>query len=422
MTAHVIVVGAGTAGLMAAYELAGAGRSVTILEARERCGGRIHSLAASGFGCAAELGAEFVHGEAPVTRELLRKAGLSLQTVKGTRWIFEGGTLSRRAPADEHAGELQAALRALTHDMSVAEFLRRDFAGARYDRLRRSIERMVESYDAADPQRASILALRDEWMAGDRGPQARVVGGYGALVDFLAAACRRHGVVIRFGAVVTALEDGGGGIVACCADGSAHEGAAAILTVPLPLLKKIALPPAAQEKTKAAADIAFGNVIKLLLRFDSRWWLAARRELADLTFLLSEQPIPVWWTQYPDELPLLTGWFGGPKTSTLALLGEQELIEAGLASLAAIFGRPVERLRPHLRAARAIDWAQDSFAKGAYSWATTATRTAQAALTRHDGGAILFCGEALYCGRDMGTVEAALANGRDCARAVLGGA
>jgi len=281
---------------------------------------------------------------------------------------------------------------------------------------------MVESYDAADPQRASILALRDEWMAGDRGPQARVVGGYGALVDFLAAACRRHGVVIRFGAVVRSLEDGGGRVVARCADGSAHEGDAAILTVPLPLLKEIALPTAAQEQAKAAADIAFGNVIKLLLRFDSRWWLAARRELADLTFLLSEQTIPVWWTQYPDELPLLTGWFGGPKTSTLAQLGEQELIEAGLASLAAIFGSPVERLRPHLKAARAIDWAQDPFAKGAYSWATTATRTAQAALTRHDGGAIVFCGEALYCGRDMGTVEAALANGRDCARAMLRGA
>ena len=48
---------------------------------------------------------------------------------------------------------------------------------------------------------------------------------------------------------------------------------AAILTVPLPLLKEIALPRAAREKVAAAADIGFGNVIKILLRFDSRWWL-----------------------------------------------------------------------------------------------------------------------------------------------------
>ena len=82
----------------------------------------------------------------------------------------------------------------------------------------------------------------------------------------------------------------------------------------------------------------------------------------------------------------------------------------------------MERLRPHLQAARAIDWAQDPFAKGAYSWATTATRRAQAALTKHDDGAIFFCGEALYQGREMGTVEAALANGRDTAHAIIRGA
>ena len=422
MAEHIIVVGAGAAGLMAACELAGAGRRITILEARNRCGGRIHSLGAHEFGCAVELGAEFVHGEAPVTHEVLRKAGLALQTIQGTRWMAEGGgKLSRRDFANEHEGDLQAALQTLTHDMSVAEFLRKNFADTKYEGMRRSIERMVEGYDAADPQRASIFALREEWMGGDRGEQARIVGGYGALVDHLAAECRRHGVTIRFGAVVTALEDGGGKIAARCADGGTHEGDAAILTVPLPLLKEIALPPAAREKV-AGADIGFGNVIKLLLRFDSRWWLTARRELADLTFVLSEQTIPVWWTQHPDELPLLTGWYGGPKTKALAHLSEHELIETGLSSLAAIFGWPVERLRPHLQAARAIDWAQDPFAQGAYSWATTATRRAQAALTRDDGGAIFFCGEALYRGRDMGTVEAALANGRDTAQAIIRGA
>jgi monoamine oxidase len=418
---HIIIVGAGAAGLMAACELAGAGKRVTILEARNRCGGRIYSLTVTDFGCAAELGAEFVHGEALVTRDVLRKAGLALQTIEGTRWSSESGALSRRGPADEHMPELQAALSALTHDSTVAEFLRQNFADARYDQMRHSIERMVEGYDAADPERASIFALRDEWMGNDRGAQGRIAGGYGALVDHLAAECRRRGVTIRFGAVVSEIEDMGGRIVARCTDGSAHEGTTAILTVPLPLLKEIALPPAARDKANAASDIGFGNVIKLLLRFDSRWWLAVRRELADLTFLLSQQKIPVWWTQYPGELPLLTGWFGGPKTKALAHLGEQELIDLGLASLAAIFGQPVQRLRPHLQAARAIDWAQDPFAKGAYSWATTATRSAQAALTRHDGSAILFCGEALYQGRDMGTVEAALANGRDCARAMLRG-
>jgi monoamine oxidase len=118
--------------------------------------------------------------------------------------------------------------------------------------------------------------------------------------------------------------------------------------------------------------------------------------------------------------PVLTGWFGGIRTEALVDLSEQQLIEAGLASLAGIFGLDAKPLSRQLVAAQAINWSHDPFARGAYSYATPRTRAAQAVLSKRDDGVILFSGEALYGGRDMGTVEAALASGLATARALLG--
>ena len=77
------------------------------------------------------------------------------------------------------------------------------------------------------------------------------------------------------------------------------------------------------------------------------------------------------------------------------------------------------QVRRELVAGTAINWGNDPFARAAYSYATPKTRQALATLKQADDRPILFSGEALYAGRDMGTVEAALASGLATARTLL---
>jgi monoamine oxidase len=417
---HFLIVGAGASGLMAARELARAGKSVTILEARERCGGRIYPLPVEQFGYAAEGGAEFVDGSAPITRALVREARLSLAPLAGTRWSTRGGTLAPGGRRFPHADRLHQALAELKTDLPVAEFLERYFSDRQFSELRREITRMLEGYDAADPARISTFALRDEWLERGLGPQGRIAGGFGALIAFLVSECRRHGAAIHLGAAVAAIEASRGRVAARCRDGSVHEADAAILTVPLPLLSEIALPREAGEKTALVSDMGFGNVVKILLRFKTNWWADHDgRNLADLSFLFSDNArVPTWWTQHPASHPVLTGWFAGPKADTVPRLSASELVDMGLASLAEIFALPLERITQELVASTAINWGNDPFARGAYSYATPQTRQAQSILKKSDG-LIFFSGEALYAGPDMGTVEAALASGRETAQTIL---
>lgn len=89
----VIVLGAGAAGLAAARDLTRAGLTVTVVEARGRVGGRVHTRD-SALAVPLELGAEFVHGEAKVTFDVIRAAGLLAAELPDTHHRSTNGRLA----------------------------------------------------------------------------------------------------------------------------------------------------------------------------------------------------------------------------------------------------------------------------------------------------------------------------------------
>src|SRR5205814_8765749 len=94
-TADVLVLGAGAAGLAAAQELSQAGLRVSVIEARDRIGGRIFTQHVPGHPLPIELGAEFIHGRAPESFALVEQAGLLVYEINGERWLARDRQLTR---------------------------------------------------------------------------------------------------------------------------------------------------------------------------------------------------------------------------------------------------------------------------------------------------------------------------------------
>lgn len=423
MEADAIVVGAGAAGLMAARRLAEAGKRVLVLEARGRLGGRIYPLPEEVWGYPAQGGAEFVHGDAPLTRALLAEAGATI--THPTEWwnVFDGEPKVQEW-VSPHDAMLEGALKELTEDMTVTEFLDTRFPGEAHAALREFVMRRVMGYDAADPSKASAKALFED-VTDERGSvAANIREGYGLLVEQLAAAIREHGGDIKLGEEVTSIRATGEDVRVATKSGACYVARCVTLTVPPPVLTSIALVPAAPEKVAALGGIGTGDVVKILLRFKTKWWTGARERLFErMFFMFSHEEVPTWWTQYPEPHTTLTGWVAGPAARTMGALADEEVITRALASLAHIFAIDEAFLRGELLHAEVFAWGRDPYAQGAYSYYTPQSDTAIKTLLAPIAGRIYFAGEALYAGKAAGavggTVEAALASGVAAADALL---
>lgn len=439
MARRVIVIGAGAAGLSAARQLVDAGVDVTVLEARNRIGGRVWTREVPGLNVPVELGAEFLHGTVPEIDEIVRDAGLRAVDVAGRRWMSRDGQLEIM---DDFWERLDVVMRRLREDRARDRAFADAVAGMGVlpSDARRLATQYVEGFHAADPQLISERSL-----AAGGSPRGevrerrlgRVMEGYGAALRHLA---RGLGPRLRLRAKVTAVRWSRGRVVAEWTRPRSTRVArlradAAILTLPLGALQAsletghpVRIDPGVPSLARIATRLMMGHVTKVMLHLDEPFWVTERfarragdERLDTLAFLhaAGDVALPVWWSTYPVRSPVLVGWRGGPVARELSALGRTGVIAQAIDSLARVTGLGVGAVRRRVVHAYHHDWSRDALAGGGYSYAGVEGERASRDLARPVEDTLFVAGEHADREGRNGTVHGAMASGHAAAAAVL---
>jgi monoamine oxidase len=425
---EIIVIGAGAAGLIAAKELITSGHQVTIVEARDRVGGRIYTVRDDRFPLPVELGAEFVHGDLALTKQLLKEAGAEFYQTKGDLWRSQNGEFAEQEDFIEGIEEVIKRLKELPTDISVAEFLDQHFSGERYVTLRKTLKGFVEGYDAADSTVASSFALLQE-LLGAEDKQYRIKGGYIKIIDYLLDEYTKRGGKVYLETIVKEIRWKKGNVELIDQTNRSFIAEKVVITVPLGVLQigeqdtaGIIFSPAINDVQQAIHSLGFGSVIKIILNFEQPVWKIASNNAAakkkDPGFIFSDAIIPTWWTQIPEQNGMITGWVGGPNAVRLQHEPDEKLVHLALESLAVIFKIPRQTLQSKLMGSCIHNWSKNEFSRGAYSFETIHSKKAKAMIATPIQDTLYFAGEA-FEGSESGTVEAALVSGQKAAKKLL---
>ncbi len=433
----VAVIGAGAAGLAAAEALRRGGFGVAVFEARDRIGGRVLTHRDERVPLPIELGAEFIHGEAPETSRLLRQAGLLACDVAGEQRRAQRGKIR---PAGDYWRKINRVLGRIDAegpDQSFSDFLAKRPGGRSLARDRSAARDFVRGYHAADLDEIGVLSIapkKGEAPSESAARAARVVQGYDQLPRWLARDLGESlhlrtpviEIAWRRGEVELTLRPLSGTIGATGAT-SRVQARAVIITLPLGVLRAPADEPGGVRFLpdppcirQALDRLAMGSVIRLAVCFDDFPWRDLKAKgLGRLSFLQTAgSPFNVWWTVYPLRWPLAVAWSGGPPAADLNRRGQDEIADTALRTLAAALGIPRRRVESRVVATWRHDWDSDPLARGAYSYARAGGSEAAKALARPVAGTLFFAGEATDVEGRTGTVEGALASGLRAARQV----
>lgn len=426
---QVLILGAGISGLATARALLERGLHVVIVEARDRVGGRIHTLQ-TGEGIV-ELGAEFVHGRAPELWALIEEAGAKTAERDGTmlRESHDGELCEDKRMEDGDLFDPLEQLADLQHDMPFSDWLA---ASDVPEERRPALRGYVEGFNAADAERISAMSLGVQQKAEEAigGEQTfHLAGGYSAITTYLANRICELGGEIRLNCAVRAVRWKAGDVIVDT-NGETFRAPRCVVTLPLGVLQRVNRENGVRfepepEAIAHACRLAVGRAERFTMVFRERWWEGSTRldatSLREMSFLFTQQRTPpVWWTAHPEPeaLPKLVGWAGGPRAQGLAGRSPEELGEAACRELANVFALPEQILREALVATHRHDWLLDPFSRGAYSYVTAGALDAPQAMTRPEEATLFFAGEHTDITGHWGTVHAALRSGMRAAEQI----
>ncbi|MBB5045393.1 monoamine oxidase [Rhodopseudomonas rhenobacensis] len=405
----IAIIGAGAAGLGAAHALQGSGRSVLLLEARDRIGGRAHTILAAP-NIPFDVGCEWLHSaDRNSFVGIATKLGAAIDRSRAS-WrehAFDVGFSARDhaayyAAQDAFYERVEAAAD-LPQDSAAADWLE---PGNPWNPLIDAISTYINGCELDQVSCFDTAAYEDSdinW---------RLQAGYGALITAYGAPCP-----VALNAEVTLIDHSGPRVKLVTSQGTLSA-ERVIVTVPTNLIadEAIRFAPALPDKVEAARGLPLGVAEKVMLALDepsqAHHGLPVDGHLRGATNRVGTGS----YNLRPYGRPVISGFFGGRFARELIEQGGDALAQAAIDELVGLLGADYrKRLRP-LAQSR---WLHDPFARGSYSHALPGHADARAVLAAAVDDRLLFAGEATSP-HAFSTAHGARDSGARAAREAIG--